>query len=292
MSNRLPVTVSNDAAGLKFKSSGGGLVAGLREIHNSHDCQWIGHSGVFQNEEIFSQLEAEMSSKRLFPVPLGKREYRSYYNGLSNGAIWPLFHYFSSAMKFSFDDWDAYRQVNKLFAAKVLELAKDGDMIWVHDYQLMLLPKFLRESGKKLYISYFHHIPFPSSEVFRVLPCRDELLHGLMGADFIGFHNNDYLRHFGSSISRILGCQAHMDEFHYDNRLVRTEAHPLGVDFQSINQTCQDLNEGRKTSAILSQLKSEKMLLGVDRLDYTKGLPEKLLGFRKFLKDHPEFQVN
>jgi trehalose 6-phosphate synthase/phosphatase len=288
VSNRLPVTVSSDAKGVRFRLSSGGLVSGLKEIHKSSRSKWIGHCGIFENDPNFKILEQELVHNDLYPVAMSKRDYRGYYNGMSNGAIWPLFHYFSTAMKFSFDDWQRYEKVNRLFADKILELANDGDYIWVQDYQLMLVPKYLRDSGRKFQIAYFHHIPFPSSEVFRALPCRKELLEGLMGADFIGFHNHDYLRHFSSSVVRILGCESLMDDFHYGERIVKIEAHPLGVDFVNIRQACEDLRAGKKSSKILDGLDAETVLLGVDRLDYTKGLPEKLLGFREFLQNNPD----
>lgn len=281
VSNRLPVTVQVNNRDFKVERSSGGLASGLSKVHAQRNSFWVGHSGVFEGEAHLKDVEDRLIEHRLITVPLAKEVYDEYYNGMSNNAIWPLFHYFPASMKFSYRDWGSYQKVNELFARKVLEHAQDGDRIWVHDYQLMLLPILLRESGRDLRIAYFHHIPFPSSEIFRTLPKRGEILDGLTGADYIGFHNYDYVRHFLSSVQRVQGSDVHLEEIHVQNRLVKVEAHPLGVDFEGIQKAARDI-EFHKRDGLLT-------FLGIDRLDYTKGIVERLTAFGVFLRQNPEY---
>jgi len=281
VSNRLPITVRVDKHGIKVERSSGGLASGLSKVHAQGNSFWIGHSGVFEGEAALQEVEDRLIKDRLITVPLAKEVYDAYYNGMSNNAIWPLFHYFPASMKFSYTDWRSYQTVNELFAKKVLEHAQDGDRIWVHDYQLMLLPNLLRESGRDLRIAYFHHIPFPSSEIFRTLPRREEILDGLTGADYIGFHNYDYVRHFLSSVQRVQGSDVHLEEIHMQDRLVKVEAHPLGVDFEGIQKTARAIGIQRHDGL--------RTLLGIDRLDYTKGIVERLTAFGQFLEQNPEY---
>ena len=310
VSNRLPVTIERGEDGtITTNLSSGGLVSGLRQIHDKGDSLWVGHCGVFTNEAQFDDVVPSLDAKRLVPVPLRKKAYTAYYNGISNNAIWPLFHYFSAAMKFVPEEWRSYRAVNERFADTVLSLAEPGDRVWVHDYQLMLLPRMLRQAKRQLRIAYFHHIPFPSSEMFRIIPHRDDILEGLLGAEYIGFHTYDYVRHFVSAVARVLGNDIHVDEVHHDNRLIKVAAHPLGINFsqfaameeeatQPPTGAASSLKTGRddqpSTDSLAdslghTQTDRPKVFLGIDRLDYTKGITERLTAFREFLRTNESY---
>ncbi len=289
VSNRLPVTVEKTRDGqIKIKKSSGGLVAGLREIHQDPDCLWVGHSGVYSNDPQYEQLKQELAKERLVTVDLSQQQYDAYYNGASNNEIWPLFHYFPGAIESRPENWPAYKSANEAFAEAVLAIAAPGDQIWVHDYQLMLLPAILRQRNPDLAIAYFHHIPFPSSELFRILSTRNEILAGLLGADLIGFHTYDYVRHFLSSVSRILGNNIHLDEVLYQGRRIKVIAQPLGVDVNIIQQSSEKYIEHKDVIRLAQEIGNRTVLLGVDRLDYTKGIPERLLAFKQLLQQYPQ----
>lgn len=289
ISNRLPITLSEDESGEpKIKHSSGGLVAGLREIHDHSNSQWIGYLGSGQKQRQLSKGSDAFAKERLIPVEIPKKAYSNYYNGYANGVLWPLFHNFLATMSISDEYWDAYLRVNRIFANEILRLADEDSYIWIHDYQLMLLPKFLREQRPSLKIAYFHHIPFPSSEIFRAIPSRQDLIHGLLGADYVGFHTFDYARHFMQSVQRLVGIQTKVNEVIYDDRPIKISPHPLGVDFRNISSISAKISAPEDHSGSLAT-KDLIRFLGIDRLDYTKGIPERLQSFREFLKSNPEF---
>ncbi|CAM2005752.1 bifunctional alpha,alpha-trehalose-phosphate synthase (UDP-forming)/trehalose-phosphatase [Acanthopleuribacter pedis] len=290
ISNRLPITVKEENGTFDVRPSAGGLVAGLRGIHqnDNDDTWWIGHGGVF-GDDPFTRLRRELEPRKLVPVPIDQTTYDGYYNGMANNVIWPQFHYFPSMMHYQPRNWEAFEQANRAFADTALEVAKPGDWIWVHDYQLMLVPQMLRERAPNLRISYFHHIPFPSSEIFRTLPNRVALLRGLLGADLIGFHTYDYVRHFISSAVRLLGKDVYLDEITHGDRMVKVGAFPLGVDCESINAVCEELDHLAPPQQPFQELNAPLVMLGIDRLDYTKGIPERLEAFGRFLRKNPDY---
>ncbi|TFH23638.1 MAG: bifunctional alpha,alpha-trehalose-phosphate synthase (UDP-forming)/trehalose-phosphatase, partial [Myxococcales bacterium] len=214
--------------------------------------------------------------------------YDAYYEGFSNGAIWPLFHYMTDRCRFTAMNWEAYHKVNQAFADAILEVVEDGDRIWIHDYQLMLLPDMLRREKRDLTIGFFLHIPFPSAEVFRILPWRREVLVGLLGADLIGFHTLEYMRHFSNAVARIMGLEPQMDTLNYGRRTVRLGAFPLGVNVGEINEVAHSPEAEKHLADLNGLFRGRKMILGVDRLDYTKGIPQRLEAFAAFLKRFPE----
>ncbi len=291
ISNRLPITVQKKPDGqFKIVKSSGGLVAGLDEIHRQKNTLWVGHSGLCRDEVAnYSQLEEQLKSERLYPVDLTATVYNSYYDGACNSIIWPLFHYLPESMDTIADDWKSYEAVNQSFAETILTIVKPNDQVWIHDYQLMLLPGLLRKQHPNLSIAYFHHIPFPSSEIFRILQSRESILDGLLGADIIGFHTSDYVRHFLISVTRILGLPNHLDEVHYRGRRVRIVAQPLGVDVNMIQAQSAKKSEKTAVSKLATEIGNRTVLLGIDRLDYTKGIPERLLAFRRFLQHYPDY---
>lgn len=289
VSNRLPITLSEHPSGdLTLKHSSGGLVSGLKEIHDTTDSLWIGYLGATPKPKFESQIHALLEKERLNAVSVPKKLYNSYYNGYSNGVLWPLFHNFLATMSISNEYWDAYVEVNRTFAEHILATVEDHSFVWVHDYQLMLLPQLLKQANPTLKIAYFHHIPFPSSEIFRTIPARTELIKGLLGADYIGFHTYDYARHFLMTIQRLLVIPTKVNEVIYDDRPVKIAAHALGVDYQNLSKVAKNIDVESPQVETLGEKQSIRFL-GIDRLDYTKGLPERLQSFREFLTLYPEY---
>ena len=232
VSNRLPVTATVDGTGVHVEHSSGGLATGLRGPHERSDSLWIGWPGELpkMRAKRRAELDDRLSELRCVPVHLSRTEIRRFYDDVSNGTLWPLFHYLVDQLPPETRGWDTYREVNAKFADMVVEHYRPGDLIWVHDYQLMLLPQMLRERLPGANIGFFLHIPFPSSEVFSVLPWREEILRGLLGANLIGFHTPPYLRHFATSLRRVLGIDVDVDRVLCNGREVRLGVFPMGID--------------------------------------------------------------
>ncbi|HZA93258.1 MAG TPA: bifunctional alpha,alpha-trehalose-phosphate synthase (UDP-forming)/trehalose-phosphatase, partial [Gemmatimonadales bacterium] len=212
-----------------------------------------------------------------------------YYEGFSNGVLWPLFHYLLDQVPLHVRDWGPYREVNQKFADVVAEHYQPGDLIWVHDYQLLLLPELLRRRLPEARIGFFLHIPFPAEELFRTLPERDRVLRGLLGANLVGFHTPAYLRHFAASLIQVLGLTVDIDRVQLSDREVRLGVFPMGVDAAAFSA----LAEAPEVEAEVKALKEDgsvKLLVGVDRLDYTKGIPRRLLAYERLLESHPELR--
>ena len=212
ISNRLPVSVSKDDQGLHFARSVGGVATGLSSLESPIDTHWIGWSGIADDElcdQESRQVEAQLTQENCTGVPLSEAQVQQYYLGFSNRTIWPLFHYFFLNCEFDPVMWDSYREANEAFADQVVAVYQEGDFIWIQDYQLMLLPQLIRQRIPEASIGFFLHIPFPSFELLRLLPWASEVLHGMLGADLIGFHEYDYVRHFLSSVYRIAGVEHH-----------------------------------------------------------------------------------
>ena len=285
-SNRLPLRAEkslNDEQA-QITTSSGGLVSGLKRVHDHGDSLWFGCLGV--EDATSPSLTQSLNDMKFVNVPIPAQLYDAYYNGYANGTLWPLFHNFLATMSISDGHWQSYVKANQIFAETLAMSARAGDLVWIHDYQLMLVPQFLRNLLPKLDIAYFHHIPFPSSEIFRTIPRRKELVTGLLNADYIGFHTFDYSRHFIQSCKRLLGVEENLNQIQFEDRSVRVNTHPLGVDFKTYDR--------RSSSAELLPERIEEKdhvtLLGIDRLDYTKGLTERLRSFGRFLELFPEFK--
>lgn len=287
VSNRLPVTIkrsrSQDSNGQTLTMSAGGLVTGLSPLHARSDGVWIGHPGEHPNASTLRQLEQQ----RLVPVDVPPRDYRNYYEGYSNSALWPLFHYFVERCEFDPAHYEAYRSVNERFADQVAKVAKPDDLIWVHDYQLMLLPEMLRSRIPQARIGFFLHIPFPSSETFRVLPQRSQILRGLLGADLIGVHTYEYAENLQRSFRRLLGLESNRGALRYSGRSVRIQALPIGIDTKEMRKAAFSNEAERYLLDLKRRIGDRQVVLGVDRLDYTKGLPLKLQAWRRLLAGSP-----
>ena len=302
VSNRLPLQISVENNDVKVSPSVGGLATGMKSVHQEGDSLWIGWSGLTEEEvnpKIQSQIDQAAKNEKCLAINLTEKELNDYYYGFSNRTIWPLFHYFMEYTKFDEQEWMGYKKVNEKFAEKILENLEDGDTVWVHDYQLLLVPGIIKKNKPKVTIGFFLHIPFPSYEVFRTLPWRESLLQGMLGADLLGFHTYDYERHFLSSVSRILRYETQFNEITLKNRLVKVDSFPMGIDYEKFEQAA--LEHYEKTQEQKSELQvrldqhlettpGSKMILSIDRLDYTKGIANRIRAFEHFLEKYPEFK--
>jgi len=292
VSNRLPVTATAESGKLRLVEASGGLATGLRGWHRKSEGLWIGWPGELSRFDaaLRQELRQKLIDRRVVPVVLSSDDVERYYDGFSNRVLWPLFHYLVDRMPIEASGWDAYRQVNEKFADVVEEYYRPGDAIWVHDYQLMLLPAMLRARLPGARIGFFLHIPFPSSEVFRILPWRSEILRGLLGADLLGFHTFAYLRHFVTSVLHIEGIEAQVDRIDLDDRAVRLGVFPMSVDAAAFDALARDPEVMAKAAAIREDAGGRRILLGIDRLDYTKGIPRRLRAIERLLGREPELR--
>ncbi len=292
VSNRLPVSVVRREGKLHFEASSGGLATAMSSLEQD-DKIWVGWPGIASDdltEEEKLEIVTELENQGCYPVFLTAQQIELFYEGYSNDTLWPLFHYFQSLTHHRNEYWDAYQQVNQLFAEAAADVTVSEGSVWVHDYHLMTMPRMLRELLPNASIGFFLHIPFPSFEIYRLLPQRKELLEGLLGADLIGFHVYDYARHFLSSCLRLLGISSHQGLLEYNGRTIKTDAYPIGIDYQKFRNTLGSSETKAAISSLTSMYKDMKLILSVDRLDYSKGIPERLEAFRILLHDFPEWR--
>ncbi|TSE07374.1 bifunctional alpha,alpha-trehalose-phosphate synthase (UDP-forming)/trehalose-phosphatase [Aquimarina algiphila] len=298
ISNRLPLQLRIDNNSIETTPSVGGLATGMKSVHSGSDSIWIGWSGL-PEEKLDKNLEElvanALKKHQCVGVPLTEYDIDKFYFGFSNNTLWPLFHYFMEYTEFEKDTWDAYYDVNQKFADVVIENLNEGDTIWVHDYQLLLLPEMIRKKKPNVSIGFFLHIPFPSYEVFRTIPYRKELLKGMLGADLIGFHTYDYERHFLSATQRILGHEINFNNVHLDNRIVKVDSFPMGIDYEKFYNAALDHDQKEKKEKTEIQQEIDKhynakLILSIDRLDYTKGIANRLRAFEYFLEKYPQFK--
>ncbi|MFC0876185.1 bifunctional alpha,alpha-trehalose-phosphate synthase (UDP-forming)/trehalose-phosphatase [Saccharicrinis sp. FJH2] len=301
VSNRLPSQITIEEDKISTKPSVGGLATGMKSVYKSSEGEWIGWPG-FNNEDVTPEQKAEIEKllkyDNCIPVYLDQKDMDDYYDGFSNSTIWPLFHYFAQYTEYNQEFWDAYKDVNQKFADVIMQNLEGVDKVWVHDYHLMLLPKIIKEKRPDISIGFFLHIPFPSYEIFRILPWREDLIEGMLGADLIGFHTYDYQRHFTSCVRRLLGYDVQMNQINLGDRITKVDAFPMGIDFEkfskaaerSIMKSVHDKTEIRQElEKYLLLEQGRKLILSIDRLDYSKGIPNRLHAFERFLEKHPEY---
>ena len=301
ISNRLPFSLDREGEKVSLRQSSGGLVSAIKSYFENSavprngitEKMWVGVADFPQED--WDQAVASHAAQQDFevvPLFVEKEMYDNYYNGFSNSVLWPLFHYFSSLASYETAYFEAYEQVNQLFADKVLSLLQPGDHVWVHDYQLMLLPHLLRLKRPDATIGFFLHIPFPSYEIFRLLPTewKKTLLNGVMGADLIGFHTYDYVQHFLQSVKMLLGAESYFHNLQYQDRMVRIDLFPIGIDYAKFNGAANDPEILEMRNKIKSNLEDKKIIFSVDRLDYSKGMMHRLNGFEYFLERYPEWR--
>jgi trehalose 6-phosphate synthase/phosphatase len=292
VSNRLPINIEKKGNKYEFQPSVGGVATGLNSLKNFKEQIWVGWPGITTEkiDKDKSKIEKELISRNYYPVYLTKKDVDNYYQGFCNKTIWPLFHYFTEYAVYKRKMWESYVRVNELFCKAVLEIARPDDVIWVHDYQLFLLPRCLRRELPNSTIGFFLHIPFPSSEVFRLLPWRNEILTGILGADLIGVHTYDYAHHLLRSISRLLGYEHDFGLINMDGRHVQVDTYPMGIDYDNFANTVSTNEVQKEIEKIRKKVGERKIILSIDRLDYTKGIPQRLEGFNTFLKNNPQYK--
>lgn len=290
ISNRLPVKAVAEKDTFVFSRSEGGLTTGLNSLQGNYEKHWVGWPGICTDKEEEKQdICHRLEEMNLHPIFLSDEQYKNYYEGYSNSTLWPLCHYFFAYTLYRKSFWQSYQEVNALFCREIIRLVEPDDWVWVQDYQLMLLPEMLRQELPQLHIGYFHHIPFPSYELFRILPERAEILKGLLGADFIAFHTHDYMRHFISAAERVLHIDFSLDETRIGSRIVRVDALPMGINYDLYHNVSQQKNVWKAIERTRLLFGKHKLILSVDRLDYSKGILHRLYGFASFLEHHPEY---
>jgi trehalose 6-phosphate synthase/phosphatase len=304
ISNRLPFSIDHDGEQINLRQSSGGLVSALKSYFEKDNESrneliekiWIGLAD-FAEEDWESEAvnaQAEKFDFAIIPLFVDTAMYKNYYNGFSNSVIWPLFHYFPTLAEYQSVYFEAYLKINKLFAEKLIPLLLPDDTIWIHDYHLLLLPEMLRAKRADANIGFFLHIPFPSYEIFRLLPARwkKKLLRGLMGADLIGFHTHDYVQHFIQSVRMILGVENYFHNIQYRDRLVKADLFPIGIDYKKFQDAAKDYEVLEIRNGIKKNFEGKKIIFSVDRLDYTKGLMDRLNAFEYFLEQFPQWLEN
>lgn len=291
ISNRLPIKIIHEDDSFYYVPSEGGLATGLSSIYKEGNNLWVGWPGqVLKKEEEKKKVRQDLKGENMYPVFLSKKLIEKFYEGFSNDTIWPIFHYFLQFANFDRDLFDAYEEANKIFCNAVLEVAENDDTIWVHDYQLLLLPQMLRKKLPDVGIGFFQHIPFPSFEVFRMMPWRKKILRGMLGADLVGFHTYDDMRHFLSSVSRLVGIPNSRGRIETGNRIIEVDSFPMGIDYNKYAVTAASPKTIDQEIKFRAALGNQKLIISIDRLDYSKGLPKRLEAFELFLKKYPEFQ--
>lgn len=290
VSNRLPVSVKKADGKLEVYPSIGGLATGLSSYATNRSSKWIGWPGI-PNEDLTDQdkedITGQLKRYNCYPVFLSRKQLEQYYNGYSNSVLWPAFHDLEIKAEPNQADWRAYKRVNRLFAEAVLALSNQGSTIWVHDYQLLLVPQYLREQRPTDKIGFFLHIPFPGAKTFATIPHHHELMVGLAGADLLGFHTTSYVQHF-------LDCCDQEDlgivgqgELILPDRVVRVTDFPMGIDYGKFREATKQRAVRREYLLLKSKYLGKKVILTVDRLDPTKGLVQRLEAYRELLHQNP-----
>ena len=299
VANRLPLSAFKGIEGdWKLQASPGGLVSALTCLEGCN-MTWIGWPGEFIDEMERESLSKAFKKEECCPVYLDPDTTDLFYNGYCNSVLWQLFHYIALQQEGTLtetqtvqDQYEAYKRANEEFLKAVMSQYQEGDIVWVHDYHLMLLPALLKEEVPNMKVGWFLHTPFPSSEIFRTLPQRNDILTGVLRADLVGFHTYDYARHFVSSCCRILGLEGTLDgiENAHMGTLTRVAVFPIGIDPEKWINELDTPGVQAKVLEMRRQFSGRKVLLGVDRLDMVKGIPQKLLAFEKFLEENPDWR--
>jgi len=280
VSNRLPITFKMGQRGIEGHRSSGGLVSALEPILQRRGGKWVGWPGAPIPRG--TEIGRSDDSYEMRPVALTEADVNRYYHGFSNRTLWPLFHSFPGLARFDRKDWQTYEKVNRQFADAAIAASDDESLIWIHDYHLLLTPQLVREQRPGAQLAFFLHIPFPPYDLFRVLPWSRELLNGILACDLIGFHVRHYTRNFLDCVELLLGARVDRSAglIEYGSRTVRVGAYPIGIDFNHYERLALDAPPS-------DAMHGERLILGVDRLDYTKGIPERILAFERLLELYP-----
>jgi len=294
VSNRLPLTLKKTEQGWETARSSGGLASAMNPLLSKTGGEWIGWAGDSGGEDSQKRQEiisAWAKTDHCFAVDLPEEVAAGFYEGFANQTLWPVFHNFTSHLRFDPKHWECYVEANRLFCEAVVNRYRPNDLIWVHDYHLMLLPQMLRERLRDAAVGFFLHIPFPSSEIFPVLPRREELLEGLLGSDLLGFQTHAHLQQFRAALLRVLGMESKIGEVALGSRPVRLEALPIGIAPEEYTGLLNsDPTTAKHYTDWAQRYRGQRVVLAVDRLDYTKGVPERLRAYAHLLRSAPELR--
>lgn len=289
VSNRLPYSLN--AKTQELVRGSGGLVSALMGVTLDTPFAWFGFETQSATvDELKRKAKTAKPNMDLYPVVLDKKLYDSYYDNFSNDVLWPLFHYESQNTVFNREHWNSYVKANQVMAEAILQVANPEDVIWVHDFHFLLLPKMLKDKNPELKVGFFLHIPFPSFEIYRQLPVREEILTALSHCDLIGFHEHSYVRHFSVCLKAILGHDSSFFKAEIGSHTLRFGVYPISIDVDYLRNRAQQPDVAEQTKKYHELIKSKFLILGVDRLDYTKGIELKLKGFRRALQKYPQLQ--
>jgi trehalose 6-phosphate synthase/phosphatase len=298
VANRLPVNILAVDNAIEIRQSSGGLVSAINSYlqqqanKDFEEIFWVGIPCCEPADWDTAKAALDRSYYEYIPVYLNEKLYNQYYNGFSNSAVWPLFHYFPSYTEYDRTNYSSYMQANAAFAETLQKHLRPNDVVWIHDYHLLPLADMIRQKFPDITIGFFLHIPFPSYEVFRLLPkqWQYELLTGMMGADLIGFHTIDYATHFLKTVQMVLGYENDLNIMRYRNRLVKADVFPISIDFEKFNNAWDDNKVVELRNQLLQKFPGKQIIFSVDRLDYTKGVEHRLEGFRYFLQQNGEYK--
>ena len=291
VSNRLPVKISQEKNKLSYHTSEGGLATGLGSIYREGENIWVGWPGLAITKSAQkNEITEHLASESMKPVFLSAQEIEDFYEGFSNETLWSNFHYFNQYTVYDEELWKAYQKVNRKFAKELESVVEEGDTLWIHDYQLLLVPEMIRKVMPNVSIGFFLHIPFPSYESFRLLPWRRELLNGMLGSDLLGFHTYDDMRHFLSSVNRLAGLGNSNGQISVGQRLVLADAMPMGIDYKKYASTASLPETLDREVRYRTSVGQHKIMLSIDRLDYSKGIPQRLKAFELFLERNAEYR--
>lgn len=295
VSNGEPYKHVKKDGNLKLEKLAGGLTTGLDPMMQEEDGLWIAWGRAEADFEAVDQANKlrvpDQNGYTLKRIKLSEEEKQGFYYGFSNEIMWPVSHTFISKANFKKDYWQSYQKVNRKYAENILEELEEDDLIWIHDYHLALVPGFLKEKAVDTNISLFWHIPWPAWEAFRTIPWRREILEGMLAADFLAFHTDLFVYNFLSCAKKV-GAEVDFSkrEIYYQGSKTKVESIPLGIDYQKFNDLVQDPNYLAEAKKVKESYQTEKLIFSVDRLDYTKGIEERLAGIDCFLEKYPEYQ--
>lgn len=284
VSNRGPFHLHVTKQGIKREKTVGGLVTSLLPMIERVGGVWI----AWGEPEGRYPGSSRQSSFDLRYIRLSQEQARDYYCGLANNALWPLCHYFLGGANFDGTQWQMYEQVNSMFAQATLEEAQPDDLIWVQDYHLSLVPGYLRRERPNARIAYFWHIPFPAVEVFRALPWRHAFLEGILSSDIVGFHIPEYMENFVETVADVLDVQVNGDLIRYGGHTTRVLARPIGIDCAQVEKQARSAITERRARQLRDTLRGQAVVLGVERMDYTKGIAERLQAMERLLERQPD----
>lgn len=288
VSNRLPVSVSRGKDRIRIQVNPGGVASGLGSFYREYGARWLGWPGDVPKDGP-TDVAARLREADCLPVFLPPRLARAYYGGFCNGTLWPLLHSFPMFARYSGEDWAAYRKANELFADRILEETGSEDTLWVHDYHLMLVPELVRRRRPEARIGFFLHTPFPSLDVLRLLPWHRSIVEGGLGADLIGFQTYEDEQAFLTAVRRLIGLDHEIGRIVRGRRIVQVDVFPIGIDFPRFAETRDDLVD-RIAGRFRRSVRDSKLVFSISRLDYTKGIPEQLRSYDRFLETRTDWR--